>query len=167
MFIFWYLELNIFLKIYLHAFWHFCVRTMQRNKSYLKIGEFIFLYVRKGQTSEIVFVVNTPNGWLFTNKVYHLLLLMNKLGRETNELESLDIKREDGHQPNKKKLHHQLIITFSGRSLWDLWEDYTDKPSFSHNEKNSQTEHELVTLKKRKQFKTILLYGSKRIPLDC
>lgn len=27
---------------------------------------------------------------------------MNKLGRETNELESLDIKREDGHQPNKK-----------------------------------------------------------------
>lgn len=75
---------------------------MQRNKSYLKIGEFIVLYVRKGQTSEIVFVLNTPNGWLFTNKVYHLLLLMNKLGRETNELESLDIKREDGHQPNKK-----------------------------------------------------------------
>lgn len=39
-----------------------------------------------------------------------------------------------------------------------MGEDYTDKPSISHNENNSQTEHELVTWKKRKQFKTVLLY---------
>lgn len=162
MFIFWYLELNIFLKIYLHAFWHFCVRTMQRNKSYLKIGEFIVLYVRKGQTSEIVFVLNTPNGWLFIIYSYLWINSEEKLmnWKAWTLREKMDINQI-------KKLHHQLIITFSGRSLWDLWEDYTDKPSFSHNEKNSQTEHELVTLKKRKQFKTILLYGSKRIPLDC
>lgn len=124
MFIFWYLELNIFLKIYLHALWHFCVRTMQRNKSYLKIGEFIVLYVRKGQTSEIVFVLNTPNGWLFTNKVYHLLLLMNKLGRETNELESLDIKREDGHQPNKKNFITNLLSRFLGE-VYGIYEKIT------------------------------------------
>lgn len=124
MFIFWYLELNIFLKIYLHAFWHFYVRTMQRNKSYLKIGEFIVLYVRKGQTSEIVFVLNTPNGWLFTNKVYHLLLLMNKLGRETNELESLDIKREDGHQPNKTNFITNLLSRFLGE-VYGIYEKIT------------------------------------------
>lgn len=124
MFIFWYLELNIFLKIYLHAFWHFCVRTMQRNKSYLKIGEFIVLYVRKRQSSEIVFVLNTPNGWLFTNKVYHLLLLMNKLGRETNELESLDIKREDGHQPNKKNFITNLLSRFLGE-VYGIYEKIT------------------------------------------
>lgn len=124
MFIFWYLELNIFLKIYLHAFWHFCGRTMQRNKSYLKIGEFIVLYVRKGQTSEIVFVLNTPNGWLFTNKVYHLLLLMNKLGRETNELESLDIKREDGHQPNKTNFITNLLSRFLGE-VYGIYEKIT------------------------------------------
>lgn len=124
MFIFWYLELNIFLKIYLHALWHFCVRTMQRNKSYLKIGEFIVLYVRKGQTSEIVFVLNTPNGWLFTNKVYHLLWLMNKLGRETNELESLDIKREDGHQPNKKNFITNILSRFLGE-VYGIYEKIT------------------------------------------
>lgn len=97
---------------------------MQRNKSYLKIGEFIVLYVRKGQTSEIVFVLNTPNGWLFTNKVYHLLLLMNKLRRETNELESLDIKREDGHQPNKTNFITNLLSRFLGE-VYGIYEKIT------------------------------------------
>lgn len=97
---------------------------MQRNKSYLKIGEFIVLYVRKGQTSEIVFVLNTPNGWLFTNKVYNLLLLMNKLGRETNELESLDIKREDGHQPNKTNFITNLLSRFGGE-VYGIYEKIT------------------------------------------
>lgn len=94
------------------------------KKSYLKIGEFIVLYVRKGQTSEIVFVLNTPNGWLFTNKVYHLLLLMNKLGRETNELESLDNKREDGHQPNKTNFITNLLSRFLGE-VYGIYEKIT------------------------------------------
>lgn len=145
MFIFWYLELNIFLKIYLHAFWHFCVRTMQRNKSYLKIGEFIVLYVRKGQTSEIVFVLNTPNGWLFTNRfIIYSYLWINSEEKLMNWKawtlrEKMDINQIK--QTSSPTYYHVF---------WDLWEDYTDKPSFSHYEKYSQTEHELVTLKKRK-----------------
>lgn len=96
---------------------------MQRNKSYLKIGEFIVLYVRKGQTSEIVFVLLQMDDCLQTRFIY-LLLLMNKLGRETNELESLDIKREDGHQPNKKNFITNLLSRFLGE-VYGIYEKIT------------------------------------------
>lgn len=49
---------------------------------------------------------------------------MNKLGREANELESLDIKREDGHQPNKKNFITNLLSRFRGE-VYGIYEKIT------------------------------------------
>lgn len=49
---------------------------------------------------------------------------MNKLRRETNESESLDIKKEDGHQPNKKKLITNLL-SHSWGEVYGIYEKMT------------------------------------------
>lgn len=49
---------------------------------------------------------------------------MNKLRRETNESDSLDIKKEDGHQPNKKKLITNLL-SHSWGEVYAIYEKMT------------------------------------------
>lgn len=48
---------------------------------------------------------------------------MNKLRRATNDSESLDIKKEDGHQPNKKKLITNF--THSWGEVYGIYEKMT------------------------------------------